>query len=73
VLLLLLFWWAPTPGFQRLPTSILIILLFIVGLEFLRHQAIRDFPEENWERGIERWRDRFRSLWGRRRRADAGS
>jgi hypothetical protein len=69
LLLLLLFWWSPTPGFQRLPTSILIILLFIVGLEFLRHQAIRDFPEENWERGMERWRDRFRSLWGRRRRA----
>jgi hypothetical protein len=73
VLLLLLFWWAPTPGFQRLPTSILIIVLMVVGVEFLRHQAIRDFPEENWERGMERWRDRFRSLWGRRRRADAGS
>jgi tetratricopeptide (TPR) repeat protein len=65
LLLLLLFWWSPTPGFERLPTSILIILLFIVGLEALRHQAIRDFPGETWERGVERWRGALRSLFRR--------
>jgi len=62
VLLLLLFWWSPTPGFQRLATSILIILLFVVGLEALRRQAIRDFPEQTWDAGIERWRGRLGSL-----------
>jgi hypothetical protein len=66
LLLLLLFWWSPTPGFERLPTSILIILLFIVGLEALRHQAIRDFPGETWEHGVERWRGALRSLSRRR-------
>lgn len=66
VVLLLLFWWSPTPGFERLPPSILIVVLMVVGVEFLRHQAIRDFPEETWERGKQRWRDRFRSLWSRR-------
>jgi hypothetical protein len=72
LLLLLLFWWSPTPGFQRLPTSILIILLFIVGLEALRHQAIRDFPGESWESGKRRWGNALRSFRGRRRPARAG-
>jgi hypothetical protein len=72
LLLLLLFWWSPTPGFERLPTSILIILLFIVGLEALRHQAIRDFPGETWEVGVERWRGAIRSLGRRRRPAQPG-
>jgi hypothetical protein len=64
LILLLLFWWSPTPGFERLPTALLLIALFVVGLEFLRHQAIRDFPEQTWESASERggesaWR-RFR-------------
>jgi len=66
LVLLLLFWWSPTPGFQRLPTALLLIALFVVGLEFLRHQAIRDFPGETWESASERWREARRSLLGRR-------
>jgi hypothetical protein len=62
VLLLLLFWWAPTPGFERLVPSILIILLLVAGLEALRHQAIRDFPGESWETGMDRWRTAVRSF-----------
>jgi hypothetical protein len=62
VLLLLLFWWAPTPGFERLVPSILIILLLVAGLEALRHQAIRDFPGESWETGMDRWRAAVRSF-----------
>ena len=64
LILLLLFWWSPTPGFERLPTALLLIALFVAGLEFLRHQAIRDFPEQTWESASERWgesaRRRFR-------------
>ena len=66
LVLLVLFWWSPTPGFQRLPTALLLIALFVVGLEFLRHQAIRDFPGETWESASERWREARRSLLGRR-------
>ena len=51
-----LFWWAPTEGFKRLPISILIIALFVVGFEFLRRQAVREFPDETWEQGSERMR-----------------
>jgi len=62
VLLVVLFWWAPTESFQRVPTSILIIALMVIGFEFLRHKAISDFPEETWERGSERWLESGRSL-----------
>lgn len=66
VVLLLLFWWKPTPGFERLATSILLILLFIVGLEFLRRQAIEDFPAENMDSLRGRWSGRTHSLFSRR-------
>ena len=65
LVLVVLFWWAPTPGFERLPTSILLIALFVVGLEFLRSQAIRDFPNETWEAGTARWQESRRSLFRR--------
>ncbi len=56
LILLVLFWWAPTEGFKRLPISLLIIALFVVGFEFLRRQAVREFPDETWEQGSQRWR-----------------
>jgi hypothetical protein len=64
LLLLVLFLWSPTPGFQRLPTALLLIALSIVGLEFLRHRAITDFPEETWETGSARWSSSMRSRFG---------
>ena len=67
-LLLLLFWWAPTEGFRRLPISVIIIALFVVGFEFLRLQTLREFPGATWEAGAERWRRRSRSLLDRRGR-----
>lgn len=64
LILLLLFLWSPTPGFQHLPTALLLIVLSIVGLEFLRHKAITDFPDETWERGSARWSSAARSRFG---------
>jgi hypothetical protein len=49
LILILQFVWSPTPGFQRLPTALLLIALLIAGFEFLRRQAIKDFPDETWE------------------------
>jgi hypothetical protein len=63
-ILLLLFLWSPTPGFQRLPTALLLIVLSIVGLEFLRREAITDFPDEKWEGATERWGASLRSRFG---------
>jgi hypothetical protein len=39
--------------------------LFIAGLEFLRHQATRDFPEQTWEGASERWGESARRRLGR--------
>jgi hypothetical protein len=55
LILLLLFIWSPTPGFERVPTALLLIALAIAGLEFLRHQAIKDFPNETWVAASQRW------------------
>lgn len=67
LILLLLFVWSPTPGFQRVPTALLLIALSIAGLEFLRHRAVADFPDQTWEGATERWGDSIRSRWQRRR------
>ena len=64
LILLLLFLWSPTPGFERLPTALLLIALSIVGLEFLRRKAIDDFPNETWETGSARWSAALRSRFG---------
>jgi hypothetical protein len=64
LILLLLFVWSPTPGFQRLPTAILLIALAIVGMEFLRHRAIQDFPNETWDTASQRWSDSLASRFG---------
>jgi hypothetical protein len=60
-LLLFLFWWSPTPGFERLPTALLLIVLSIVGLEFLRRKAVSDFPGEHLDEATERWSAAIRS------------
>jgi hypothetical protein len=64
LILLLLFVWSPTPGFQRLPTALLLIVLAIVGMEFLRHKAVEDFPNETWETGSQRWSNALSSRFG---------
>jgi hypothetical protein len=45
VVLLLLFWWDPTPGTHRLAPSILLIVLVLIGTEFLRRRIIAEFPD----------------------------
>jgi hypothetical protein len=65
VILLLLFWWAPTPGFQRLPTAVLLIVLAVIGIEFLRQVAIRNFPDATLEGAPERMGEAVRKRIGR--------
>jgi Short C-terminal domain len=45
VVLLLLFWWDPFPATHRLPPSLLLIALLALGVEMLRRQVIREFPD----------------------------
>jgi hypothetical protein len=65
LILLLLFWWSPTPGFERLAPSLLLIALFVVALEALRHQTVREFPNQTWEGASGRWGESMRSRLGR--------
>jgi hypothetical protein len=58
VIVLLVFWWAPTQGTQRLIPSIVLVALMIAGFEALRGQALRDFPNETFETLQDRWRKR---------------
>jgi hypothetical protein len=55
-ILLILFWWSPTEGFQRLPISIVIIVAFVAAFEVLRRQAVKEFPGETWDQAAQRLR-----------------
>jgi hypothetical protein len=57
-IVLLVFLWSPTQGTSRLIPSLVLIALMVAGFEALRGQALRDFPDETWERAQERWRQR---------------
>ena len=59
-LLLLVFWWNPTPGTARLLSSLILVALAVAGMEALRHQAVKDFPGETMEAAAGRWRERLR-------------
>jgi hypothetical protein len=58
VIVLLVFWWAPTQGTQRLIPSLVLIALMVAGFEALRAQALRDFPNETFDTLQQRWRNR---------------
>lgn len=57
-IVVLVFWWNPTEGTSRLLPSLALVALLIGGYEALRHQALRDFPDETWEVAVERWKAR---------------
>ena len=56
---LLLLWWGPTEGFRRALPLLVLLALFIAGVEALRAQTRREFPEETWETMRARWEERF--------------
>ena len=70
ILLALIFWWNPTEATRRLPTSLLLIALLALGVELLRRQVIREFPDHvtTWspEGTAQRLADRMRERRERR-------
>jgi Short C-terminal domain len=55
VVVLLLLWWGPTEGFRR-PLPLLVLLaLFVAGIEALRRQTLREYPRETWDDLRDRW------------------
>ncbi len=67
-IVLLVFWWNPTQGTNRLLPSLALIVLMVAGFEALRGQAMRDFPEETWEGATDRWKARYAAMRERVRR-----
>ena len=49
VVILLLLWWNPTPGTSRVLPLLALIIILVAGVEGLRSQAMKDFPDA--ERG----------------------
>ena len=45
VLLVLIFWWGPTSGTRRVVPSLILIAVLALGVEVLRRQVIREFPD----------------------------
>jgi hypothetical protein len=68
VVVLLLLWWAPTEGFRRPLPLLVLLVLFFAGIEALRAQTRREYPDETWETMRERWAER-----GAGRRARSGA
>ena len=54
-IVLLLLWWGPTEGFRRPLVLIVLLALFVVGIEALRAQVLREYPDETWDDLRERW------------------
>jgi hypothetical protein len=59
LLVLLLLWWGPTEGFRRPLPLLMLLALFVAGIEALRGQTLREFPQETWDTLRERWSQHF--------------
>lgn len=84
VLLVLLFWWDPTPGTHRIAPSLLLIVLVLIGTEFLRRQVVREFPERVTSHSaagiaqtiaahMREGRERAQAAWAERRASHGGA
>jgi hypothetical protein len=59
VVVLLLLWWGPTEGFRRPLPLLLLLALFIAGIEALRRQTLHEYPRETWDTMRDRWAARL--------------
>jgi hypothetical protein len=59
VLLLLVLLWAPTDAWRRVIPVLLMIGLVLLGVEALRRQTAREFPDASREEAARRWRERM--------------
>ena len=61
MIVLILIAWAPTPAFRQVIPALVLIGLLALGVEALRRQAAREYPDE-------RWSNPFKGIrWPRRR------
>jgi hypothetical protein len=58
-IVLLILAWGPTPALRRPVTALILIGLLALGVEVLRRQAAREFPDASREESRERMRERL--------------
>jgi len=69
VVFLILLWWAPTPAWRNAAMVLILLVLLAVGVEALRRQIIREFPDATREDANRRYRERWDNfVAGTRRR-----
>jgi hypothetical protein len=71
VIVLILLAWGPTPALRRPLTAIVLVGLLALGVEALRRQTAREFPDASREESLARVRDRMAGV-GRWVRGPAG-
>jgi hypothetical protein len=63
-----LVWWAPTPAWRN-PVGLLILVgLLAIGVEALRRQMIREFPDRTREVAVRRYREHWDGIMASSRR-----
>jgi hypothetical protein len=70
LIVLLLLIWGPTPATQQAFTALLLIALLIFGVEMLRRQTLREFPDASLEAASARRGERLSGMVGRMRGQD---
>ena len=68
LVVLILVWWAPTPAWRNVPMLLILVGLLIAGVEALRRQVIREFPEATRDVAARRHRERWENLVAASRR-----
>jgi hypothetical protein len=66
VIVLLVLNWAPTPATRRVLPAVLLIALLVAGLEALRRQTAREYPDADAGETLHRAGERLASIAGRR-------
>lgn len=62
VIVLILLAWKPTPAFDKLVLTLILIALLVFGVEMLRRKTAREFPHASREESAAHLRERFSNI-----------
>jgi hypothetical protein len=65
LVIVVLFWWQPTPATRNPVTAFVLVALLLLGVEGLRRRTLREFPDADRAAAAERRRERIGALTGR--------
>jgi hypothetical protein len=68
IVVAILVWWAPTPAWRNPIGLVVLVGLLVIGVEALRRQVIREFPDATREAASRRYRERWDSFVAASRR-----